>query len=36
MLNILIPRKYKMGCTGNIISEKTDTEKVYMKYKQKK
>ena len=30
-VNILLPRKYKMGCTGNIIEEKSDENKTLYK-----
>ena len=28
-VNILIPRKYKVGCTGKVINEKHDNEKIF-------
>ena len=35
-VKLLIPRKYKVGCTGNIISEKSDSEKVLYEIQAKK
>lgn len=35
-VKLLIPRKYKVGCTGNIISEKSDPEKVLYEIQAKK
>ncbi len=35
-VKLLIPRKYKVGCTGNIISEKSDSEKVFYEIQAKK
>lgn len=35
-VNILIPRKYKMGCTGNIVNEKSDKEKILYEMEAKK
>ena len=35
-VKLLIPKKYKLGCTGNIISEKSDSEKVFYEIQAKK
>ena len=35
-VKMLIPRKYKVGCTGNIISEKSDSEKTLYEIQAKK
>ena len=35
-VKLLIPRKYKVGCTGNIISEKSDSEQVFYEIQAKK
>ena len=35
-VKILIPQKYKMGCTGNIVNEKSDDEKILYEIEAKK
>ena len=35
-VKILIPQKYKMGCTGNIVNEKSDGEKILYEIEAKK
>ncbi|MGL4913411.1 MAG: M1 family metallopeptidase [Romboutsia sp.] len=35
-VNILVPTKYKMGCTGKVVNEKTDKEKILYKVEAKK
>lgn len=35
-VNILLPKKYKMGCTGNIMEEKSDDNKTLYKIQAKK
>lgn len=35
-VKILIPRKYKVGCTGKVVSEKHDNEKIFYEIEAKK
>jgi hypothetical protein len=35
-VKILIPKKYKMGCTGNVVNEKSDDEKILYEIEAKK
>ncbi len=35
-VKILIPQKYKMGCTGNVVNEKSDDEKILYEIEAKK